>query len=131
MDSDLNIAVNADSDSNSSDTHQNGVNLNSQVEVNGQIAKIQAEMNEIKGVLLTLTHQFTSRFDEGNALRASNSRNPERIDKHTAEIKKNWVLAPVKVYFSEVFEVSGVCSDNCPYGFAGSCSLLSKYQSIS
>ena len=51
MVTDLNLAVNADSDSNSSDTHQNGVNLNSQVEVNGQIAKIQAEMNEINGVL--------------------------------------------------------------------------------
>ena len=36
-------------------------------------------MNEIKWLLSTLTQQFTSRIEEGNALRASRSRNPERI----------------------------------------------------
>ena len=53
MDSDLNIANNADSDSKSSETHQNGYSLNSQAEMNGQIARLQAEMNEIRGLLST------------------------------------------------------------------------------
>ena len=82
MDSDLNIAVNADSDSNSSESHQNGINSNS-----------QAEMNEIKGLLSTLTQQFTSRLKEGNALRASSSRNPERMDRGPfGDIKKQWKI---------------------------------------
>ena len=38
-------------------------------------------MIENKGLLWTLTQQFISRSEEGNALRASSSRNPERIDK--------------------------------------------------
>ena len=37
MDSDLNITTNADSDSYSAETHQNGINLNSQAEMNSQI----------------------------------------------------------------------------------------------
>ena len=91
MDSDLNIAVKAYSDSNSSEIHQNGVNLNSQAEVNGQIAKMQAEMKEIKGLLSTLTQQFTSRLKEGNALRASSSRNPDCMDRgQFGDIKKQW-----------------------------------------
>ena len=80
LDSDLNIANIADSDSKSSETHQNGNSLYSQAEMNGQFARLQAEMNENKGSLSTLTQQFTSRLEEGNALRASSSRNPERID---------------------------------------------------
>ena len=52
MDSDLNIAVNADSDSNSSEDHHPKMEL-IQTEVNCQIAKLQAEMNKIKGLLLT------------------------------------------------------------------------------
>ena len=50
--------------------------------MNSQIAKLQAEMNEIKGLLATLTQQVISRPDEGNGLRASSSRNQERIDSH-------------------------------------------------
>ena len=80
MDSDLNIANNADSESNSSETHQNDNSLNSQAEMNGQIARLQAKMNAIKGLLSTSTQQFTSRLEEGNAPRASSSRNPKRID---------------------------------------------------
>ena len=48
--------------------------------MNGQIAKLKAEVNEIKGLLSTLTQQFTSRLEGGNALRASSSHNPQRID---------------------------------------------------
>ena len=48
--------------------------------MNGQIARLQAEMNEIKGLLSTIIQQFSSQLEEGNALRASTSRNPERID---------------------------------------------------
>ena len=80
MDSDLNIANNADTDSKSSETHQNGNSLYSRAEMNGQFARLHAEMNENKGLLSTLTQQFTSRLEEGNALRGSSSRNPERID---------------------------------------------------
>ena len=85
MDSDLNTAVNADSDSKSSDIHQNGVYPISQLEVNSQIAKVKAEMNEIKGLLSTLTQQFQfiARSEESNALRGSSARNPERINSDT------------------------------------------------
>ena len=64
IDSDPNIAVNANSDSNESEIHQNGVSLNSQAEMNGQNAKLQAEMNVIEGLLSTITQQFTSRLEE-------------------------------------------------------------------
>ena len=65
--------------------------------MNGQIARLQAEMNEIRGLLSTLTQQFISGLEEGNALRASSSRNPERIDMmtgasrttHTAPMTRN------------------------------------------
>ena len=60
IDSDLINAVNADSDANSSEIHQNGVNPNSQIEVISQIAKLQADMDEITGFLSTLTQQFIS-----------------------------------------------------------------------
>ena len=80
MDSNLNIAIKADSESNSSETHQNGNSLNSQAQMNDQISRLQAEMNETKVFLSTLTQQFTSRLEEGNALRASSSRKAERID---------------------------------------------------
>ena len=80
MDLDLSNAVNADSDSNSSEMHQNGINPTSQTEMNNQIETLQAEENEIKGLLSTLTQQFFSRSGEGNALRGSSSRNPERND---------------------------------------------------
>ena len=45
-----------------------------------QIAILQAEMNETKGLLSTLPQQFISRSEEDNALRASSSRNPQRTD---------------------------------------------------
>ena len=50
------------------------------LETNYQIAKLQAEMNEFKGLLSTLNHQFISCSEEDNALRASSFRNPESID---------------------------------------------------
>ena len=80
MNSDINNAGNAHSDSNSSQMHQNAVNLSSQIETKYQIAKLQAEMNEFKGLLSTLNHQFFSCSEEDNALGASSFRNPESID---------------------------------------------------
>ena len=80
MYSDLKNAANADSDSNSSGIFQNGVNPSSQIAVNSQIENIQIELNELKGLLSTLTQQFISPSEVSNALRASSCRNPECID---------------------------------------------------
>ena len=60
MDSDLNIAVNADSELNLSETHPNGVSLLSQAKMNGQIAKLQAETNENKRLLSTGASRTTN-----------------------------------------------------------------------
>ena len=48
--------------------------------MNGQMAKLKPEMNEIKGLLSTLIQQFTFRLEGENALRTSSSHNQERID---------------------------------------------------
>ena len=75
IDSEQINAANVDSVSNSSEIHQIGNNLNFQAETRNQILRLQAEISEIKSLLATLTQQAFSRSEEGNALRASSSRN--------------------------------------------------------
>ena len=47
MDSNQNNVANIDSHSNSSENHQNGTTMNSQVKMNNQIVRLQTEVSEI------------------------------------------------------------------------------------
>ena len=72
--------LNADFDSNSSGNQQKSEDTGPPAATNRQIAKLQAEMNEIKPLLTTLTQQVIPRPEEGNASRASSSRTQERVE---------------------------------------------------
>ena len=64
IDSDQNV----DSVSNSIDIHRKGTTLNSQLQINNQIWRLQAQMRKNKNLLSTLTQQVISCPEEGNAL---------------------------------------------------------------
>ena len=68
MDSEQISAANVSSVTNSSKTHRDENNSFSQVGINNQIVKFQAEINEIKTLLANLTQQVIFQKEEGNAV---------------------------------------------------------------